>query len=361
MEQRILVQLSDPNTSAERLLQECLGTDGKLRDRTEQLYRTFTDKLIQQGYPARALELAREGQEFLGDDVAFQYLLALAARRGGNPRYAERLLQPLIKKATDPQSTLPIKLRVDVVGLYGSVLKIQSRSSAKLLVESAQAYEQAAQLPGAAEMSDCGTFPLINAATVWRLAGNISRSRELAHDVINRSARIDEANRDPLWFPATLGEANLLIDEHGIATEYYMQAVNAATANNRLGELASVRMNLEMLRAAGVTANPEFIDQHLGSVVVFSGHMIDSPERVKDRLPIRFPNSPKLIDAVSTAIAKKLDEINAKFGFCSLACGGDLLFAKAMLARNAELHIVLPFAQHDFLRTSVNFGQTSQA
>lgn len=360
-EQEILDLLNQPNISAESLLEECRGPDQQLWRGNSVLYRAFTHKLLAQGYPARALDLAREGQEYLRDDVELQYLLALAARRGGNPRYARSLLAPLLSRATDPQSTLPIKLRVDIVALQGSVLKILSRTSPELFIESAEWYERAAKLPGASELPDVGTFPLINAATVLRLAGNDQRSRELATEVIRRFSASDETLSDPLWRPATLGEAHLLLEEHDIATRYYQQAVTAAAASNRVGELSSVRANLELLRSAGVTADPEFLDKQLGSVVTFSGHMIDSPERIKAGQPLRFPNSPELIAAVSAAIAKVLEKVNANVGFCSLACGGDLLFAKAMLARDAELHIVLPFAQHDFLRTSVNFGQTSEA
>jgi hypothetical protein len=360
-EQEILDRLNQPHVSAESLLEECRGPDQKLWKGNSRLYRAFTHKLLVQGYPARALDLAREGQEFLRDDFELQYLLALAARRGGNPRYARTLLASLLPQAIDPDSTLPIELRVDAVALQGSILKTLSRTSPELLVQSAEWYERAAQLPGASEMPDRGTFPMINAATVWRLAGNVERSRELAREVIRLFAANDEASNDPLWGPATLGEAHVLLEEHDAAARFYQQAVAVAAADNRLGELASVRANLELLRSAGVTADPETLDRHLGSVITFSGHMVDSPERMKAGHPPRFPNSAELIAAVSAAIAKVLDQVNARVGFCSLACGGDLLFAKAMLARNAELHIVLPFAQHDFLRTSVNFGQTSEA
>ena len=39
-----------------------------------------------------------------------------------------------------------------------------------------------------------------------------------------------------------------------------------------------------------------------------------------------------------------------------LACGADILVAEAILALGGELHVVLPFAEEDFLRTSVRVG-----
>ena len=46
----------------------------------------------------------------------------------------------------------------------------------------------------------------------------------------------------------------------------------------------------------------------------------------------------------------------ATAGYCSAGCGADLLFAEAMLARGAELTVVLPFDREAFYRTSVDFG-----
>ncbi|MBM3222872.1 MAG: adenylate/guanylate cyclase domain-containing protein, partial [Candidatus Tectomicrobia bacterium] len=47
--------------------------------------------------------------------------------------------------------------------------------------------------------------------------------------------------------------------------------------------------------------------------------------------------------------------LDATVGYSSAACGADILFAEAMLQRHKELHIVLPFQQEDFCRTSVDF------
>jgi len=357
-EEKILARLRD-NAPADRLLEECRHPSQPLGSGV--VYREFTRKLLEQGFPTLALDLAQEGKEYLQVDFPLQYLLALAARRGGNAKYAASLLEPILPQAIDMSLDIPISLRVDIISLQGGILKILSRTSPELLVQAAQWYERAALLPGATDLPDAGTFPLINAATVFRLLGQEDRSRKLATEVIERIGKIDVSRGDPVWIPATLGEAHVLLESYELATNYYLQAVNVAIAQNRSGELISIRTNIELLRAAGLTANSKFLDEHLGSVVIFSGHMVDSPERIRAGYPIRFPNSPPLIDAVNRSIEGLLDRLNAKVGFCSLACGGDLLFAKAMLVRNAELHVVLPFAEHDFLRTSVNFGQTSEA
>lgn len=87
-----------------------------------------------------------------------------------------------------------------------------------------------------------------------------------------------------------------------------------------------------------------------GTVVIFSGHMIDSPNRT----PMRFPDSGER--RAADAIRDKIQALNAKIGYSSAACGGDILFLEAMQNREAETHIFIPFLKQDFIRTSVSFS-----
>jgi class 3 adenylate cyclase len=48
-----------------------------------------------------------------------------------------------------------------------------------------------------------------------------------------------------------------------------------------------------------------------------------------------------------------LDEHRVGFAYGSLASGGDVMIAEALLARGAELHLVLPFVEEDFIAQSV--------
>lgn len=88
-------------------------------------------------------------------------------------------------------------------------------------------------------------------------------------------------------------------------------------------------------------------------VFLFSGHMIDAPDR---DVP-RFPADKETIAA--DAIAQMLDRLDAgpdDLAICSGACGGDLLFAEAALARGAALELYIPFEEPRFLATSVDFA-----
>ena len=79
--------------------------------------------------------------------------------------------------------------------------------------------------------------------------------------------------------------------------------------------------------------------------------MIDHPTR---QVP-RFPSNSELEQKVGLAIKEEVEKLNATVGYCSAACGSDILFAERMLERDAELNIVLPFTRKDFYNTSVDF------
>src|SRR5437588_1956740 len=61
-----------------------------------ELYRVFTRRLISEGNPTRAFDIAREGLAVHTGDHELKYLLALALARGGNIRGAEKCLAELL-------------------------------------------------------------------------------------------------------------------------------------------------------------------------------------------------------------------------------------------------------------------------
>jgi class 3 adenylate cyclase len=84
------------------------------------------------------------------------------------------------------------------------------------------------------------------------------------------------------------------------------------------------------------------------SAVFFTGHMIDRPGRTTPR----FPQSLSL--QMERRIAAELELVNATAAFASGACGGDILFLEAALARAAQVHVTLPCGVADFRRDCVD-------
>ncbi len=88
-------------------------------------------------------------------------------------------------------------------------------------------------------------------------------------------------------------------------------------------------------------------------VVLFSGHMIDAPDRPEPRFP------PENEGSAARAIADVLDALDIgpeDLAVSSGACGGDLLFAEAMNSRGARLELYLPFDEPTFVERSVDFA-----
>lgn len=91
-------------------------------------------------------------------------------------------------------------------------------------------------------------------------------------------------------------------------------------------------------------------------VLLFSGHMIDAPGRATPRFP------PAQEARAAQAIAQQLDAIGVgrddpvDLAITSGACGGDLIFAEAALARGLALEVYLPFDVRAFAQNSVDFA-----
>jgi hypothetical protein len=94
----------------------------------------------------------------------------------------------------------------------------------------------------------------------------------------------------------------------------------------------------------GETAQPA-----RATVIHYSGHMIAAPGQAG-----RFPAAAEA--RVAANIRSLLAEYNVGYGYGSLACGADILFVEALLARDAEVHVVLPFAKDSFVQESVAGG-----
>jgi len=85
-------------------------------------------------------------------------------------------------------------------------------------------------------------------------------------------------------------------------------------------------------------------------VLLFSGHMVDRPDRMVPRLPAA------RVPAARHGIGAELQRLRIGAGdraITSAASGGDLLFAQSCLAHGAHVEIYLPYARERFLQTSV--------
>ena len=120
----------------------------------------------------------------------------------------------------------------------------------------------------------------------------------------------------------------------------------AAKAGHDLAARAATRRQLRMICTARGISDDVLDPLASPTVIHYTGHMISTPG-----VNGRFPASQEA--SVAKQIAERLEKHRVGFGYGPLASGGDILFAEALLARGAELQVVLPFAQDEFIEISV--------
>jgi len=291
------------------------------------------------GVPNLASEILREAATQPDAVPELRYAAALAAARIGALRQAQTLVDGLLGDAGARA------FHADAMALAGRIAKERwARLPVGPACEAAGRHAVNCYARAWGDAQD--PFPGINAATMLRLTGDADASRAFARAV---RAAVERSNSIAAhWREATLGEAALLLGEDEAAAAHYRAAVSAAS--QQFGDIASMRRQVRLLGTLleippGVHAALE-----VPRVVVFTGHMLDAP----GRSPARFPA--ELEPAVAAAISDRVAAMGAGFGYCAAACGSDLLFIEALLARNAEVHITLPFDRNDFIATSVAFA-----
>jgi class 3 adenylate cyclase len=323
-------------TSIEALIRAWEARDHAEWQREPSRYAMHARQALALGSPGLAFDICSEGRAHAPAERELGYLAALALANGGSSGQAARLLRELLAAGEGA-------LQSDLLSLAGRVAK-DRWSKLPEGEERRAAGEQARQFYRRAFEASRDPFPGINAATMSVLTGQAEEGRRLALEV---RALCGTGNGD-FWRMATLGEAGLLLGEMDAAVQSYRKA--AALAGARHGDIASMRRQVKLLAPVTKGAAALLDALPVPRVAVFTGHMIDAPGRTQPRFPAQ------LAPAVEAAIGRAVREHDLGFGYCSAACGADILFAEQMLAKGAELDIVLPFRREDFVATSVAFA-----
>lgn len=287
------------------------------------------ESLINQGRYFEARSLAQASIP-AHDTLRLRQLYALAVSKAGVPKAALDILEPVYRQNADDPET---------AGIMGSIYKEMFRrdQDTRYALQSRDTY--------LANFSRTRNYYTgINAATMSAIAGQVSKGREIAAEVV-RQIPLPPAD---FWQQVTLAEAYLLTKERDKAVATYVEAKKMAGTD--WGKICSVYNQLWLLNHY-VPVPKELIRVfNPPGVVSFIGHMIDHPSRKVPRFPAVIENQ------VRNAIVASINTLNAKIGFCSLACGSDLLFAESMAEAGGELNIWLPFAKEDFVEASVRFA-----
>lgn len=304
--------------------------------------------MLDQGQTFLAHDLARKALRRFPDSARLRQATALALLRAGALAEAQGVLENLY----------PVPLRADAVPLrHGAeadeeTLGLIARVHKDLWRRSGRAEDarRARDAYGRGFEASGGSWTGINAATLSWIVGDRAESSRIAGLVLEATEHVTpDAEADRYWHRATRGEALLLLGREAEAVAAYAQA--ASLAGHRYGAVAASRRQLQLLAAHGFPVPARlFRAMTPPAVVVSVGHMLDRPDRAVPRFP------PSQEEAVRAQIVRHLDETDARIGYCSAACGSDLLFLEAMYAREAEVHVVLPYSAADFLEASVRYA-----
>jgi class 3 adenylate cyclase len=282
------------------------------------------------GEPLAAFDLAEQGLAEHPDDRSLKHRAVLAlARSGATDEAARRFADYGLGDARDE----------DIAALRARIAKDHALQEEGELRRRRAAH--AADLYASVHARTGGYYPAINAATLWLLAGDAERSREVASSVL---ALIDAEPEDSYYAAATRAEAELLLGHEVRARESLREA--AALHGGDYGALATTRRQLrEICHALGL--DEALLSPLAGpGVVYFCGHLISPPGRLGG-----FASGAE--DEVASRIARVVRANPPGFAYGALAGGGDILWAEALLAHGSELHIVLPFAREEFVARSV--------
>lgn len=276
-----------------------------------------------------AFDLAERGLEEHSADVALKHRAVLVlARTGATEEAARRFDQyGLGRIQEDEVAALQARIAKDgALACDGGQRRRRARA--------------AAMLYGAIFARTGGYYPAVNSATLWLIAGESARARQLAEIVLGVLARSGERS---YWSVATEAEARLLRGDSEGAAEALERAATLherdyaalATTRRQLRTICEVNgIDDQLLRAL---AGP--------GVVHFCGHRIGDDERA------RFPREAEA--AVAARISEVVQRDMPAYAYGSLASGADILWAEALLAAGCEVHVVLPFARAEFVELSV--------
>jgi hypothetical protein len=209
------------------------------------------------------------------------------------------------------------------------------------------------------EPVDCKIYDIDTLAAVVRFA---------AQNTLDSAGL--ETGQDGVWAAATLGELELVMGNTNNARTHYRGAANAPETTyfnvNSMLDQVHLFENLGF-QPEGVDAVKKVLEQRRGvlekrigglkkseprfaKVLLATGHMIDAPDRKAERFP------PRKEGAVRDQIAAQLKKWNVganDLAICGAARGADMLFGELAAETGAEVWLMLPLPENEFLEQSV--------
>ncbi len=191
----------------------------------------------------------------------------------------------------------------------------------------------------------------VHAARLSWLLGETDLARTLARRVLATPDESQEGLSPKVRFfnLANQAECHLLMADLAQAEVLYRQALGVEQLHYAWA--LEIRHRLLSLQEGDFPLPASLLELLLPPVILIGGgHLLDRPGVT----PPIFP--PACEEAVKRGIQEQLDRLGPHIGYSSASAGTELLFVEAMLERDAEVHLVLPFATEDFIRERILFA-----
>lgn len=280
-----------------------------------------------------AFDLAERGLEEYPDDVWLRHRAVLALARSGATEEAQRRFDAYGLVSVDEADPQALQARI-AKDLALATKGVERREEAR----------RAAELYAGIFDRTGWSYPGLNAATLMLVAGAADEARQLDERVLAAAAGEDQ---EDYYVAATEAEALLVLGRIAEARLALERA--AALHGGDYGALSTTRRQLRLICSES-GLDEEILAVIAGpSVVHYCGHRV-APVDGEGRFPAEAE------PLVKARIVAEIERDRPGFAYGSLASGADILFAEALLAVGAELHVVLPFAAEEFVRSSVEDG-----
>ena len=187
-------------------------------------------------------------------------------------------------------------------------------------------------------------YPGVNAATLYLLAGDRERARSYARRTLDASnTGSSRTSVDRYYRLASRAEAAVILGDIDLARGSLREAARQLGTDYDAAATTCRQLRL-VCRITGTSPDildiirPPAVLHYCGPALTLSGFSLD---RQYER---------DVLDKITAHIAHR----KIGFAYGSLSAGGEILCAEACLRAGAELNVVLPFDQDEFVATMVS-------
>lgn len=280
--------------------------------------------------------------------VRIRMAYATALTRLGFTRDARRELEPCVAAGFQP--ILGRKLKVEILLQLGDILREESHHAPSKAVQTHTVEEALGFYRRALDLDPERIEALVQTASTSLVLGEVDsklleQAHETARSILTLTKKFQDTDGPRVQSTTAEATAHCVLGNIEEAARSYGQLQNMDKVTT--AQLAEARHQAQFLAEA--LGHPRDLFKRAFpplQLIVFAGHL---PDRPGGRT--RFPS--ESVEPARVAIRAQLDAVDARVGLVSASAGADLLFIEALRSRQGTVHIVLPWSQEEFRRTSV--------